>query len=188
MKRCQGCFVVAFTLTLQACAAGIMLRGNPSTPIPEGSRIAVMLLDHADPAISSMATGWLVLALRTNCRNLSLIDHETVTANMTDAGVFVPRRPNRPFLEQFSTVIEADYLLTGRVTKWQGGRQLLRRALSTEVAMSLVLYEIGTGELLWSASGEDTAGEGAAAQDPSFAATKLLDNMLKKLPTFCRAT
>ncbi len=189
MKRGQGCFVVAFTLMLQACAAGLRLSGNPSTPIPEGSRVAVMLLDHVDPFVSGTATGWLEVALRQNCRNLSLIDHETVAAQMTDASMVIPRRPNRPFLEQFSTVIEADYLLTGVVTSWQKGRlRILGHSPSTEVGIVLILYDIGTGESLWSVSGDEGGGHGLLASDPSFAAKKLFDKMLKKLPTFCRTT
>ena len=74
----------------------------------------------------------------------------------------------------------------GGIIKWEKGPAHFPVATETEVQISLSLYDVSTSELIWSVTGSQKGGGGIFANDPASTARKLFDQMLEKLPNFCR--
>jgi len=178
---------IAAALLLQACGAKTAVSGDPLAPIPESAMVAVLGLEFADPGIARDATDSLYAALRSDCRGLAVIPPDTVAERMTAARIVVPRQLNRVFFEQFASAVNAGYVLSGGIIKWQEGRPRFPVASETEVQVSLSLHDVSTSQRIWSVNGEKTGGGGVFSDNPATTARKLFDDMLKKLPNFCRS-
>jgi len=176
----------AGVVLLQACGASTTVSGNLLAPVPKSATVAILSLEFADPSIARVATDSLHAILGTSCRDLMVLAPDTVAERMSAARVVVPRQLNRVFFEQFASAVHAEYLLSGGIIRWEKGRAHFPVATETEVQISLSLYDVSTSELIWSVTGSQKGGGGIFANDPASTARKLFDQMLEKLPNFCR--
>jgi len=175
-------FIIA--LFLIGCAGSFTSQVAPGYRPPFGKEIALTYLDHADINISNNATSILEEQLR-HCRINDFLTAEETTNLLQNNKIELPRRLTEQFIQSLRDVIPVKYLLTGGVSVWKRGGVGFPMASSTEVSASFTMFDLTTGKVVWTASGQEEGAAGILAEDPSSKAKTVFHTMLKKWSGFC---
>lgn len=180
-------FIIALFLSilLIGCAGSYQSSVAPGYEPPASNQIAVTYLDHPDINISSSATKVLEANLNT-CKLTECLSAERTEEIFQKNNISLPKRMTKEYVKKLKETLNVKFLLTGGVTIWKKGSVGFPVASSTEFGASLTMYDLETGEVVWSVSGEETGGSGIFAESPESRAKQVFLAMLKKWDGFCR--
>lgn len=180
-------FLLLLTAVFYSCAGTFTSNVTPGyeTP-PPGSEIAITYLDHADVNISNTATEVLINQLL-KCKIYNFMKADSVDAILQKNNISIPRRLNETFLKNIHQVIPKKFLLTGGITKWNKGSIGFPVAKSTEVGISLTMYDLETGKVVWTVSGEESGGSGIFSDSPESKSEVVIGKILRKWKELCKS-
>ncbi len=181
-------------LVLVLCASLLIACGGtfrsvvaPGYEAPAGEQIAVTYLDHPDINISNEATQVLEEQMA-YCEIKNFLTAEKVQELLEKNNTTLPKRLTQNSIQALKEALPAKYLITGGVTKWQKGGVRFPVALDTEVGASLTMYDLATGKVVWTISGEEKGSGGLFAEDSKTKAKTVFKKMLSKWKGFCQPT
>lgn len=102
--------------------------------------------------------------------------------------VDIPRRLTPSFVTSLKDILPKKYLMTGGVSIWKKGSVGWPAASATDVSISLTMYDIENGEVVWAVSGQEEGASGILAEKPEEKAKIVLEKMIKKWPEFCKTS
>lgn len=182
MLKSKVLLVLAFLLA--GCAGSFTSQVSPDYRPPLGKEIALTYLDHADISISNAATSVLENQLRA-CEVNDFLSAEQTTELLEKNKIELPRRPSESFIQSLGEIIPTRYLLTGGVSVWKKGALGIPVASSTEVSASFTMYDLTSGRVVWTVSGQEEGASGFFAEEPSVKANLVFRAMLRKWDGFC---
>ena len=182
----QKYLIALSVLFLMSCAGGYKVQITPGYEPPEGKEIAVFYLDHPDVTIANSATAVLEKTLD-YCSKINYINAAITDSIFQANDIHLPRRLSKNYLTSLREFLPTKYLLTGGVIKWIKGSIGFPVASSTEVAISLTLYDIENGEVVWTVSGDEIGMAGIFAESPEDKAEWVFSRMLHKWDGFCKS-
>ena len=175
---------LAMLLLLAGCVGNFTSQVTPGYEPPPDNQVAVVLLDHPDAAVANAATAALEQQLRA-CGRAAFIPAARTAQMLERYHVVIPRRFISTDLGQIKDALPVRFLLTGGVTTWKKGSIGFRRATATEVAVSLTMFDLTDGRVVWSASGHQEGGRGILAESPAVKAGVIIHRLLTKWEGFC---
>jgi len=173
-------------LLFVGCAGNFTSQVTPGYVAPTGDQIAVTFLDHANVNISTAATKILEGQLA-GCKQTNIIPAETVDSILRVHKLEIPRRLSEDYVKSLKPVLGAKYLLTGGVLIWTQGAVGFPVATATDVSVTLSLYDLETGKIAWSVTGQEKGADGIFAEKPESKAKVVILTMLRKWKGFCSA-
>ena len=178
--------ILILTLILMGCGAGsYQSKVKSDFEPPKAKDIAVMYLDHPDINISNIATKFLEKELK-NCQVIGFIPAVRTDSMLQGNNISIPRRFTKDFALKLKNILNVNYLLTGGITIWKEGAPGFPVASSTEVGASLTMYDLNTGKVVWTVSGEETGWGGIFAEKPKSKAEDIFQGMLSEWEGFCK--
>ncbi len=175
---------VVLAFLVAGCAGSFTSQVSPDYRPPLGKEIAITYLDHADLSIANAATSVLENELKA-CQLNDFVPAEQTNNLLQKNKIELPRRLSESFLLSLRDIIPARYLLTGGVSIWKKGGPGFPMASSTEVSASFTMYDLTTGRVVWTVSGQEEGADGIFAEDPATKAKVVFRTMLKKWEGFC---
>ena len=166
------------------CAGNFTSQVTPGTVVPTTERIAVTYLDHANTNVSNAATAILEGQLE-RCKQNNLIKSAEVDSVLRANKIEIPRRISEDFVRSLKPYLNAKYLLTGGVLVWTQGAPGFPMATATDVSATFSLYDLETGKVVWSVTGQEKGGDGIFAEKPEQKAKVVFFQMLRKWKGFC---
>jgi hypothetical protein len=181
MKHIQ---LIIMLIMLVSCAGSFKSTVKPGYDLPSGNEIAMTYLDHPDISISNKATEVLENEL-IKCNKRNFIKAKNVEEILQNNNITMPKRLTPLFFSKIKDHIKAKYFLTGGISIWKKGSVGFPVASSTEVSASFTMYDIQSGEVVWTVSGQEEGSSGLFAQAPESKAETVFKTMLKKWVNFC---
>ncbi|MBI1804620.1 MAG: hypothetical protein HY033_11110 [Ignavibacteriae bacterium] len=175
------------TTFLFGCSGVYKSTLTPGHEIPQGHDLAVSYLDHPDVTVSNKATEVLESELR-KCNKNDFIEARIVDSILSKHNITIPRRITSDFIKSLKNVIPTKYLLTGGVSIWVKGSVgsfPFGTNSNTQIAASFTIYDLASGEVVWTVSGQDEGASGIFSEDPARKAPSVFKQMLKKWEKFC---
>lgn len=166
------------------CAGNFTSQVTPGFVVPTSDRIAVSYLDHANTNISNSATAILESQLE-RCQQTNLIKAAEVDSILRANKIEFPRRISEDFVRSLKPVLNAKYLLTGGVLIWTQGAPGFPMATATDVSATFSMYDLETGKVAWSVTGQEKGADGIFAEKPEQKAKVVFSQMLRKWQGFC---
>lgn len=161
---------------------------TPGYTPPAGEEIALTYIFHADEEISNKATEVLTNQLL-RCKIGRFMRAADTEKRLNENNLAIPRRITASYLASLGDLLPAKYLLTGSVDGWKQGELNYSTANNaTEVSFSLTLYEIATGAVVWTATGQGEGASGVFAPEPERQAAHVVVAMLQKWSGWCEAS
>lgn len=174
----------SLSLLFFSCAGHFKATVKQGSTKPTGENLAITYLDHPDINISNMATSILEDLLKKCDLNLFTPAAKTDEIFQTN-NITIPRRLTQNFVKSLKDILQVKYVFVGAVTYWDEGSVGFPVASSTEVGASFSIYELETGDVIWTVTGQEEGAAGIFAESPETKARSVFLTMLKKWPGFC---
>ena len=180
----KNIYLSILMLVLIGCAGTFTSTVAPGYQPPEGKEIALTYLNHPDITISFIATAVLTQQLLA-CGIFNFIAADKTNEILQKNNINMPRHLTQNFIIALKELIPTKYLITGGISIWKKG-SIGFSDNSTEVSASLTMYDLETGKVVWSVSGQEEGYGGIFAEAPGEKAKIVFSKMIKKWPGLCK--
>lgn len=167
---------------VSSCSGTYSSNKSDEFNIPQKNEvISIYYLNSMDNKISITATEVLETQL-VKCSNISILKSSKVEEILIKNKIIVPKRISEEFVKSIAPIIGSKYIIFGDVLTWREGDQSYP-AQTTQVSLSITMYELSTGKIVWTSSGLE---DFSAFLDPIDKAPQVIVGMFSKWNGFCQ--